>query len=65
MHLGRKHGPEKVFHAYDLIRETNFNSVNLDLIFGIPHQTLEEWDADMEKAVDLQPKSYIDLLSDF
>ena len=53
--LGRKHGPEKVFHAYDLIREADFKSVNLDLIFGIPHQTLEEWEADMEKAVDLEP----------
>ena len=53
--LGRRHGPEKVFHAYDLIRETGFKSVNLDLIFGIPHQTLEEWEADMEKAVELKP----------
>ena len=54
--LGRKHGPEKVFHAYDLIRETNFNSVNLDLIFGIPHQSLEGWMSDMEQAVELQPQ---------
>ena len=54
--LGRKHGPEKVFQAYDLIRETNFNSVNLDLIFGIPHQSLEDWMSDMEQAVKLQPQ---------
>ena len=54
--LGRKHGPEKVFHAYNLIRETKFNSVNLDLIFGIPHQSLEDWMSDMEQAVKLQPQ---------
>ena len=53
--LGRRHGPEKVLRAYDLIRETDFKSVNLDLIFGIPNQTLNQWHADMEKAVELKP----------
>ena len=53
--LWRRHGPEKVLRAYDLIRETDFKSVNLDLIFGIPNQTLNQWHADMEKAVELKP----------
>ena len=33
--LGRKHGPDKIYKSYDLIQKTNFESVNLDLIFGI------------------------------
>ena len=53
--LGRKHGPEKVFRAYELIREMDFEAVNLDLIFGIPNQKLEDWESDMDKAVELQP----------
>ena len=53
--LGRKHGPEKVFKAYDLIRNMNFESVNLDLIFGIPHQSLSQWESDMQQAVELAP----------
>ena len=53
--LGRKHGPEKVFRAYDMIRETGFKSVNLDLIFGIPHQTIDQWESDMTQAVELDP----------
>ena len=53
--LGRKHGPEKVFRAYELIREMDFEAVNLDLIFGIPNQKLEDWESDMGKAVELQP----------
>ena len=47
--LGRKHGPEKVFRAYELIREMDFEAVNLDLIFGIPNQKLKDWESDMER----------------
>ena len=53
--LGRKHGPKKVYQAYQIIREAGFESVNLDLIFGIPHQTLEQWERDMKAAVELEP----------
>ena len=53
--LGRKHGPEKVYHAYDMIREKDFASVNLDLIFGMPGQSMQMWEADMKEAVKLKP----------
>ena len=52
--LGRKHGPDKIYKAYDLIQKTNFESVNLDLIFGIG-QSLAQWETDMMHAVDLKP----------
>jgi oxygen-independent coproporphyrinogen-3 oxidase len=54
--LGRKHGPPKVFQAYHHIREAGFESVNLDLIFGIPHQTLDQWESDMEEALRMKPE---------
>ena len=54
--LGRKHGPEKVYQAYDIIRNAGFKSVNLDLIFGIPNQTLTQWESDMNRAVELGPE---------
>ena len=38
-----------------MIRETGFKSVNLDLIFGIPHQTIDQWESDMTQAVELDP----------
>ena len=53
--LGRKHGPKKVYQAYKNIRDAGFESVNLDLIFGIPHQTIEQWELDMAEAVRLKP----------
>jgi oxygen-independent coproporphyrinogen-3 oxidase len=53
--LGRKHPVEKTISAYDMIRETGFLSVNLDLLFGVPGQTLADWESDLAQAVALQP----------
>ncbi len=53
--LGRKHPVEKTLSAYDMIREAGFSSVNLDLLFGAPGQTLADWESDLARAVDLAP----------
>ena len=53
--LGRKHPVEKTFRAYEWIREAGFRSVNLDLLFGAPGQSLTDWEEDLERAVSLQP----------
>lgn len=53
--LGRNHTPGKARKAYEMIRETGFESVNLDLIFGIPGQSLAQWEDDLKKAVSLIP----------
>ena len=53
--MGRRHPPEKARIAYDLIREVGFESVNLDLIFGAPGQTIKLWQGDLRRAVELKP----------
>jgi oxygen-independent coproporphyrinogen-3 oxidase len=53
--LGRAHSREQVYRAYERIRETGFASVNVDLMFALPGQTAEEWDADIDEAVSLAP----------
>jgi oxygen-independent coproporphyrinogen-3 oxidase len=53
--LGRAHTVEQVRRAYDLVRSVGFRSVNLDLMFALPGQTAEEWDADIDEAVRLSP----------
>jgi len=53
--LGRKHPVEKTLSAYDMIREAGFSSVNLDLLFGAPGQSLADWESDLAQAVDLAP----------
>lgn len=53
--LGRQHPVEKTFQAYQWIREAGFDSVNLDLLFGAPGQSLLDWEEDLAKAVELAP----------
>jgi oxygen-independent coproporphyrinogen-3 oxidase len=53
--LGRQHPVEKTLQAYQWIREAGFSSVNLDLLFGAPGQSLQDWEDDLAQAVDLGP----------
>ena len=53
--LGRKHPVEKVRQAYQWIREAGFLSVNIDLLFGAPGQSIEDWENDLVQAIELQP----------
>lgn len=41
--LGRVHQPEDVCTAVRLAREAGFNNVGVDLIWGLPGQTVEAW----------------------
>lgn len=51
--LERRHDPENVARALELAREAGINRQSVDLIFGVPGQTLEEWDADLRRAIAL------------
>ena len=53
--LGRKHDVERAVKAYGEVRKAGFENVNLDLLFGAPGQTLENWKDDLRKVVDLGP----------
>jgi oxygen-independent coproporphyrinogen-3 oxidase len=53
--LGRRHTRPQALRAYDRVRAAGFASVNLDLIFAIPGQRVEEWTADLDEAVRLAP----------
>jgi oxygen-independent coproporphyrinogen III oxidase len=54
--LGRKHPRDRIFSAFDLLRQHGFENINLDLMFALPGQTLEEWRADMAEAIALGPE---------
>ena len=49
--LGRIHSREQVRRAIDLLQEAEIPSFNLDLIFAIPGQSLEQWECDLKTAV--------------
>jgi oxygen-independent coproporphyrinogen-3 oxidase len=51
--LGRIHSREMVFKSFDLLRQGGFNNINLDLMFGIPGQTLQVWCETLDEAMAL------------
>jgi len=53
--LGRAHSPEAAHKSVQILRDAGFENLNLDLMFGIPGQSLEDWQRSLEVTVDLQP----------
>ncbi|MEM8779178.1 MAG: radical SAM family heme chaperone HemW, partial [Cyanobacteria bacterium P01_G01_bin.49] len=53
---GRFHRVKDIEQAIDLIHQVNIDNFGLDLISGLPHQTLESWQFSLEKALEIQPK---------
>lgn len=53
--LGREHGPEQIAHSVRMLREAGMPQVNLDLMFSLPGQTIEQWQHTLQEAVALQP----------
>ena len=54
--LGRIHTVDEVLRSYDLARAAGFDNINLDLIFGLPDQTVEGWKACLKEVIALQPE---------
>lgn len=54
--LERGHSPETVADVMEGLRARGFQNVSLDLIYGVPGQTLEEWGDDLKAAIDLSPQ---------
>ncbi len=54
--LGRIHDSAQGRAAYRWLREAGCDNVNLDLIFGLPGQTLQEWKTDLYEALTLSPE---------
>ena len=53
--LGRIHSMADVTLAVQLAREHSIPHINLDLIFGIPGQTMDDWNETIQAALALEP----------
>lgn len=53
--LDRIHSPEAINGAFRAARDACFASVSLDLIYGLPGQSLAAWQSNVERALALQP----------
>ncbi len=54
--LGRIHTPRQIGQAVNAARAAGFDSVNLDLMYGLPGQTVVTWRSDLEQALALEPE---------
>lgn len=52
---GRFHRYKDIEQSIDFIYKTNIINFSLDLISGLPYQTLEDWKSSLEKAIKIQP----------
>ncbi|MEH1949815.1 MAG: radical SAM family heme chaperone HemW [Nostoc sp.] len=52
---GRSHSVEDIFAAVELIHQVEIPVFSLDLISGLPHQSLDQWQDSLEKAVAIAP----------
>jgi oxygen-independent coproporphyrinogen-3 oxidase len=51
--LGRVHSREMVFKSFDILRAAGFDNLNIDLMFAIPGQTMEQWRKTLSEALAL------------
>jgi putative oxygen-independent coproporphyrinogen III oxidase len=52
---GRTQTPEDIDAAVAMLRQAGITNFSLDLISGLPHQTLDQWQESLERAIALNP----------
>lgn len=54
--LGRAHDAARAAETFHQARKAGLDNINLDLIYGLPTQSLSQWEKDLSTAVDLKPE---------
>lgn len=54
--LGRRHSANQAHKAFTVAREAGFNNINLDLMFGLPGQTMQQWQSSIEAVLAMNPE---------
>ncbi len=54
--LGRLHTAEQSEQAFHLARDSGLKNIGMDLIYGVPGQTCDQWDATLQRAIRCGPE---------
>lgn len=54
--LGRIHTNNQFLESYNMARSLGFNNINVDLMFGIPNQSFEDWKETLQEIAKLDPE---------
>lgn len=62
--IGRIHTQEEFYQSYNILRKAGFTNINLDFIFGLPDETIEDIEANLKGIEHLKPEhiSYYGLI---
>lgn len=60
--IGRIHNFKQFKEAYNLVKQTGFTNINIDLMLGLPNQTLEDLKTSLDQVISLKP-THISLYS--
>jgi len=53
--LGREHTAAQAEQSFHILRDAGFLNINVDLMFGLPGQTIEQWQGTLEQTISLRP----------
>lgn len=59
--INRQHSKENVIQAIQLIHESGIHNISIDLIYGLPQQTMELWRQDLQEVIEHFEISHISL----
>ena len=54
--LERVHSVDEVYLTVERARQAGFDNLSLDLMFGLPNQTVEGWKSNLKQALGLKPE---------
>jgi len=54
--LGREHTAKQGEESFHILRDAGFSNLNVDLMFGLPGQTIHQWRSTLERTVSLMPE---------
>lgn len=54
--LGRIHSKEEIFRSWESARIAGFSNLNIDLIYGLPDQTIDNWKSNILDILNLVPE---------
>lgn len=53
--LDRTHNPDNVSNSVDILKKSGFDNFSLDLIYGTPGESLNDWENSLKDAIALNP----------
>ena len=56
--IGRTHSNEHVYETIQNAKDVGFTNISIDLMYGLPGQTMEQWQDSLEKALALKLPHY-------